>query len=355
MSHKRDISWIEAARTLLMILILFTEATNHYFFTDGRLPGAAFIVFRCFLYIGVPAFLIISGFLAGLGLEKEIEKGAFIYKKFKALIIPFFVWNVIYILYFKITAGRDIFTDSNLVSLLTGYIHLYFLFILFQLFVIFAIFKSFIQRHLNSALFLSFVVSFCTYIFMDITVWTGVHADQPFEWRMLTIFLPWSFFFFLGVKLGHAPELFKELEDKFYIPLLLTGVIALAVYSYEMQLSGEILKTFPRGYFFLGGFFYELTISLVAIMTLRKIYSSGTKGRIKQYLIDSGRDTFAIYLAQLLVRDLLTLAFLKYLYDSIPCYTIVATALTWIIIQVVVNAIRNSGFAQINTILFGGR
>ena len=355
MSPKREISWIEAARTFLMILILFTEATNSYFFTDGKLPGTAFIVFRCFLYIGVPAFLIIAGFLAGLGLEKEINTGAFIYKKFKVLMIPFFVWNVIYILYFKITAGADIFTESNLVSLLTGYIHLYFLFILFQLFVIFAIFKSFIERHLNTALLISFVASFCTYIFMDITVWMGIHADQPFEWSMLAIFLPWLFFFFLGIKLAHAPELFKKLEDKLYIPLLIIGVIALAVYSYEMQLSGEILKTFPRGYFFLGGFFYELAISLFTIMTFRKLYSTGTNSRIGQYFIDSGKDTFAIYLAQLLVRDLLTLAFLKYIHSSIPWYTIASTVFTWILIQVVVRAIRNSRLPQINTILFGGR
>lgn len=355
MYQKRDIRWIEAVRTFLMILILFTETTNSYFFTDGQLPGAAFIVFRCFLYIGVPAFLIISGFLAGLGLEKEINKGSFIYKKFKVLIIPFVVWNVIYILYFKITASRDIFTESNLAFFLTGYIHLYFLFILFQLFVIFAIFKSVIERHLNAALLISFVISFCTYIFMDLTVWRGVHADQPFEWNMLTIFLPWLFFFFVGIKLGRAPELLKKLGNKFYVPLLIIGVIALAVYSYEMQLSGEILKTFPRGYFFLGGFFYELAISLFTILTFRKLYSAGTNSRIRQYFIDSGKDTFAIYLAQLLVRDLLTLAFLKYIHSSISFYTIVSSLLTWTIIQVVVKAIRKSRFPQISTIFFGGR
>lgn len=355
MPRKTDISWIEAARTFFMIVILFTEATNNYFFTAGDIPGTAFIVVRCFLYIGVPGFLIISGFLAGLGLKKEVNKGAFIYKKFKVLIIPFLIWNVIYILYFKITAGRDIFTESNLGFLLTGYIHLYFLFALFQLFVIFAVFRSFIVRHLDIALLISFIISFCTYIFMDTTAWIGVHADQPFEWNILRTFLPWLFFFFLGIKLGYAPELFKKLEDEFYIPLLIIGVVALAIYSYETQLSAEILKAFPRGYFFLGGFFYELAISLFTIITFRRIYSTGTNSRIGQYFIDSGKDTFAIYLANLLVRDLLTLAFLKYVFSCIPCYAIVSTVLTWMLIQVVVKAIRSSGFPQINAILFGGR
>lgn len=87
---KRNIEWIEAARSFLMVMILLTETTNNYFFVSEKLPGAFFVAFRCLLYIGVPGFLIISGYLTGIGLDKEINRKNYIIKKAKMLMLPFF-------------------------------------------------------------------------------------------------------------------------------------------------------------------------------------------------------------------------------------------------------------------------
>lgn len=238
---------------------------------------------------------------------------------------------------------------------LTGYIHLYFIFILFQLFVIYAVFKSYISKHLNSFLALSFIISFCTYLFLDITVWENIWAEQYVEWNFLRIFIPWIFFFVLGIKLGYSNKLFKTIENKFFYILLILGSVSFVIYTYEMVYSGEILGSFPRGYFFLGGFFYQCFIALFFILLIKKIYSTGTAGKIKQYFINSGKDTFAIYLSELLVRSALTVAVLNYIYSNVTLYTIIGTVLTWIIIQALVKLIRKSGLSKLNQFLFGGR
>ncbi len=355
MERKRSIEWIEALRTTLMLLIILTESTNKYFFYSNELPGIFFVCFRCFLYIGVPGFLIISGYLSGIGLDKNIDKKKFIIKKAKSLLIPFFVWNIIYIVYFKFKANIDIFSLYNLNFFLTGYIHLYFLFILFQLFVIYIVFKEIIRRHLTTFLLISFLISFGTYFFLDITVWIGFWNTQKVEWHFLRIFFPWIFFFMIGVYFGHSKVSLQKIKDKFFYTLFVLGIISFAIYVFEVVKSSEIYGSFPRQYFYIGGFFYQLLIALFFIILIEKIFSSNNNTKIKQYLINSGKDTLAIYLAQLLIRSLLTLAFLKYIYKIVPLYVILATVLTWIIIQMVIDIIRKSRISIVNQILFGGR
>jgi len=69
--------------------------------------------------------------------------------------------------------------------------------------------------------------------------------------------------------------------------------------------------------------------------------------------VRSGRDTFAIYNANLLARSALVALGLKYLRPYPFWYVLLATALTWLVVQAALAGMRKARLTGLLRALFG--
>lgn len=332
--------------------VVFIESSNYYYFNFQHLTLLQAWL-RLMLYAGVPGYFILSGFILGKNINKPFEALPFIRKKFNSLIIPFLIWNVIYIVFAFYSFHWEILSLSSLRSLLTGFISMYFLFALMQLFIVFALMQRFFKNHPLKWLIASLIISLGSYAVMDYTVWSKLDLQQSSEWNMLRVFLPWLFFFSLGIYLGMKEPLLKRLEQLSWLLVILAG-IALYGYSWEAVSTFEFANNMPRSYFYLAGFFYQVFAALLVIGLSQKI--ARINGAFTNYLISSGKDTFAIYLAIQLpigVIGMTTLANFSLTY--VFAYILFNFVVTFFGLQIIIRLVRKYDLTLIQKCLFGGR
>jgi surface polysaccharide O-acyltransferase-like enzyme len=300
MSSPRKLTFIEVARVLGILAVVLI----HTF--EQTVPQAQTTAIYQFISplirFVVPLFFIISGFVLGIHHRDpvyRVEFRSFWRRRLTTLVIPFFAWNVIYMLILEVANGQSIADVQTLLSLLTGYMHLYYVFVLLQ----FLLLYSLLGNHLNArvllvCLILAAASSIAFYALSGSLLWTLGPDDHQFEWRWGKLFVGWAVFFFWGLWLGYTPAALDRLKRR-QGWLLLGTAAAYGLYLVVMRYQYVSFETYARDYFLLAGLPFQL---LAATWLLALLYGADARLQASPFwrrVAGWGPDTFGIYVAHM--------------------------------------------------------
>ena len=141
-----SISYIRATAMLLIVLYhCYCFTAGIWFFEDAAKCDYG-LWFPMSVYTGLGLFVFISGYLYGymlLSRGKYSKAIPFFWNKFKRLIVPYLIWNVLIVLLLPFTPS---FKEFVMVVLKKGYIHLWFLLMLFKVFMVVLVLKPLWMR-----------------------------------------------------------------------------------------------------------------------------------------------------------------------------------------------------------------
>ena len=148
------------AITLLVLMHCLTIYGVGWIMPKGIEQVDAYFWFANFLYrIGIPGIIMVAGYIFAyqiLCLKREYTLKHMIRSKFKRLIIPSIFFSIIYLVCF--TPIDEVISVPNLISVLTGRGHMWFLPMLFWSFVIMTFVCKYTKRYI-SVLILSGILS----------------------------------------------------------------------------------------------------------------------------------------------------------------------------------------------------
>lgn len=355
---KRDILWIEASRTLALAIVILVHATGEVF--HGKFAPGMPLVISVLARMAVPAFFIVSGYLLGLhhpppeaGPVRTTRLGP----KLRVLLVPFFAWNIVYMIVFKLAQGWPIFSGATVWFLCTGYVHLWFVCVLVQLMLLYTWLEPRLTgRGLPVIVGVAAALSLAFYALADVLVWLG-GADQGhyFEWYYGKAFVPWGVFFFWGVWLGRKPSWLPAL-GRHRIALALLTLATGLLYYWESYLELVVLGSIPRQYFLLSGLGFQLMAGTTLLAFLQDWDASGRVGSGLRFLARWGRDTYGVYLSHLAIL-LGLMALESHLGLDWPRWPRIAllSVVTALLSLGLVRLLRRPGLGKGNWLLFGGR
>lgn len=351
----RDLRWVEVYRTLGIAGVVLAH-TAELSYTAKTAQSWVSILFSALLRFVVPGFFVVSGFLLRRGYKSlggRFERKAFWKRALGVLVIPFLAWNVIYMLMYYFLQDQPILTWNTLFQLTTGYMQMYFVFVLIQFFFIYSLLqRRLCRRNLNYFLIASAVGSFLFYLSSEVTLRLSGPDKSFFEWHYGKIFIAWGLFFFWGMWLCDHFEVFERMSRRL-VPLGLATALAFGVYFLELLREAHVYGYDARQYFLLAGLPFQF---VAASFVLVLLYRLDRPGKPPGYIVDSGRDTYGIYLSHLLVLScLLALWGRVGMPDIFWAKVVLVAPLTWIICQLAVRACRHPGLRYVNRVLFGGR
>lgn len=357
-SGKRDILWIEAARTLAMALVILVHATGGVF--NGKFAPGCSLLISVLACMAVPAFFMVSGFLLGLHPAKPGGGGgvmARLGQRLRVILIPFFAWNLVYMIVFKLDQGWPIFSGATVWFLCTGYSHLWFVCVLVQLLLLYAWLEPRLSgRGLPTMVVTAGSLSLAFYALADVLVWQGgAGQGHSFEWYYGKAFVPWGVFFFWGVWLGRKPSWLPAI-GRYRIALALLILATGLLYYWESYLELVVLGSIPRQYFLLSGLAFQLVAGTAMLAFLQAWDASGRVGSWLQFLGKWGRDTYGVYLSHLAI--LLGLVALEsHMGLEWPIWPRIAllSVVTALLSLGLVRLFRLPGLEKGNWLLFGGR
>jgi surface polysaccharide O-acyltransferase-like enzyme len=261
------LSWIEAARTPLMagVVLVHTDILAIPR-VDSWWP---FQAWSCLpLGLLVPAFFMISGLVVGLGdvAGQRFNGRRFLRRKLYGLVLPFFVWNAIMTgLHLALEIQPPMSTSKMVLSLLTGYLHLYFVAALLQCLGLVILVRPLLAAHRLRAILVSCaIISAAFYGLASLLFWTGIRPDGWLEDTLDRSFLPWCFYFFLGVWLGQSPKARAALGRLFW----LFGLLTLAVFPlflFELEMETRTRPDAPLLQFLASGFPFQVLGALAYV------------------------------------------------------------------------------------------
>jgi len=357
MASPRKLTFIEVARVLGILAVVLI----HTF--EQTVPDAQTTVFyqliSPLIRFVVPLFFIISGFVLGIhhrDPDYRVDPRSFWRRRLTTLVIPFLAWNVIYMLILEVAQGQPIADVQTLLSLLTGYMHLYYVFVLLQFLLLYTLLVNHVNaRVLLVCLALAALSSIAFYALSGSLLWTLGPDDHQFEWRWGKLFVGWAVFFFWGLWLGYTPDALDRLKRRQWW-LLLGTACAYAVYLIVMRYQYVSFETYARDYFLLAGLPFQF---LAATWLLALLY--GVDARLQaspswRRVAGWGPDTFGIYVAHMAFL-IGIVALWDQLMPGVPAglEVPVVAALTLLVTEGFLRLCRTPRFRRPGLILFGAR
>jgi len=307
----RHLAWIEASRTVAMAVVVWSHASNLAFFREGDFSVVP-LFSSCLVTFAVPAFFIISGYLAGLFEEKRPPGEPFCRRPARqaARLAPaFLAWNVLTLVALKLLYGVPLLRLASLVDLTTGSVQLYFIFAMLQFLALLTQVNPFAtSRRLAGWTLAAWASTLAFYAFSTALFYLAPPSDAVFELIGIRLAPAWAGFFFLGAWLSRHDGVLAGLTRR--LPLLLAAT-ALAFVAYLWQVTGQAatLGANYRQYFLPSGLLFQVAGALALLCGLRRLEARGG-GRVFALLAATGRDTLGIYLS----HYILVLAF----YAALP-------------------------------------
>jgi membrane-bound acyltransferase YfiQ involved in biofilm formation len=251
----------------------------------------------------IPAFVLITGIVLayGYGPAKEFKPGLYLWKRLRAIAIPYLAWSVGYMLFRAYVERNWTGLPGKIGTALfagTAMYQLYFIVLIFQFYLFFILVRPLLQKAwfpwvVLGALLLQF--------FLMADTWFGwVHPTGPvltwaYAWRD-RLFPWWIGYFFLGAWIGSSPVLLDHLR-RWLWPL--TGVSgALLGWMMIEYVTKTQDPTISVGFAATG---FRPTAFLYSIVACGAILGWGGRlvmgeGRLRLILDSLGRHSFGIYL-----------------------------------------------------------
>ena len=291
----RDLRFIEVARTLAMVVVVWSHASNTVYFRQGDFSVTP-LVTSCLVTFAVPTFFCISGYLLALlrpapGLPAARRP----LRQIKKILGPFLAWNAVTLLVLRLFYGLPLLSLTALVDLGTGAAQLYYLFALLQLLALITLVDPFATpRRLTIWTGVAAAVTIGFYVASNLGLALSPPTSHAFEMGAIKCGPVWLGFFFLGAWLARHPDLLDTLTRRW--PLLLAlAALAFIVYLADVAHEARTLGANYRQYFLLSGLTFQTT-GVLALLTACRA-AEAKSGRIFAALAATGRDTLGIYLA----------------------------------------------------------
>ncbi|MFP5259489.1 MAG: acyltransferase family protein [Acidobacteriota bacterium] len=291
----RDLRFIEAARTLAMVVVVWSHASNTVFFREGDFSVTPLFT-SCLVTLAVPAFFCISGYLQALfGTAPGKSPATRPLRQIKKIVIPFLAWNAVTVLVLRGLYDLPLLSLTALADLFTGAAQLYYLFALLQLLALTALANPFATpRRLAAWTAGAAGVTLAFYAASTVCLYANPPTSHAFELWAIKCGPVWLGFFFLGAWLARHGEALGTLTRRW--PLLLAlAAAAFVVYWAEVDHEARTLGANYRQYFLLSGLLFQVAGSLSLLTACRAAEVRG--GRVFAVLAAAGRDTLGIYLA----------------------------------------------------------
>ncbi len=294
----------------IIIVVLF----HTIFFNFELYPGGM----KNFLYflgpIGTPVvviFFFVSGFLGYRSYTKDQNPKAFIFKKMKTFLPPYFLWSTIYLLlqvFFSTYMGNDYritaFSIFESYAFATAYLPFYFLFVLLILYILTPYLYK--VKRFKSLLTASF---FTGLIFTSLYYIPQYFGKLPVD-SIITYRNPlvWAFFYIWGMNVAKDNKFFwiKKPPTWIFISLLISYAGSSAMILTVPKLIKDYesyIALSPAQYLF---YFFSIPIFLWIAYRIKNY-------RFSRILSEFGKNSLAIYINHILVIGLILALFLPFI------------------------------------------
>jgi surface polysaccharide O-acyltransferase-like enzyme len=271
--------WVD----LIRVVGAFLVVVAHISFRGSGSPLVSsyyFVLSRT----AVPLFFMVSGYLL---LRKEEPYGEFFRKRALKVLVPFFVWSVIYLLWKR--EGFDLpfslkLVASYLVKIIRGprENHLWFFYALIGLYLFTPILRVFVSKATLRDLFY-----FCGLWFLVVPVFSFLQEFTPIQIGFELYFIAgYSGYFMLGYLLGRF---------EFTRPQLYGLVVLFLMFSVGTTLLGSCIES----EYFVGYLSVNIVLmTAFAFILLREVQIGD---RVNGILVPLSRASFGIYLVHVIV------------------------------------------------------
>jgi surface polysaccharide O-acyltransferase-like enzyme len=334
--HKTRIDEIDILRGFTFLAIVMQHTLAHYIYSPDisrwNALGSAFLL--VVVRFAVPMFIFITGLVLFYNYNgDEFNYWSFLKKRFTQILVPYFIWTVIYFVWFSFMSGVPSATLGTIVIKIMklalfgeGYYHLWFMVTILQFYLFFPLFRVIISKNKVRS---SIILSIC-FLFQIWLMWfymynlPGLYDNIQSPLLRLLVdyrdrnFISWLFYFLLG---GFAGLYVAKLRNMLQATLKINILVYLLSFTFIFY---KLIKTSyisPAGgyiinYQFTGPLNYMLIIFLSSSLLLIYYLSQNLfmKTRIIREVLNTfGRYSFGCYFVHALILFYITAFTTKYL------------------------------------------
>ena len=309
---------IEYIRGVSMLGVVAIHTGSQYILLNPTPNLHLVALFEVVSRFSVPIFFFISAFglFYKINLSEPFNYGKFLRRRFKAVLLPYFLWSTLYLVHDNWFYGYSLFPNPKYAAEIyffgLGKYHLYFLVILIWFYLLMPLWIWIIKRMTPAKLILLLAAQ----IFFD--YWSsycaGASENLFFKWRLNWLVLHYVFIFILGGFLGiNSEKFFKWCSERKKIIsatflITLTALLGWFYYLiYVKSFSAEAAVNTAHQLSPLG-IFYTIGASIFFFMLFENVK---IPARIKNFLSLLGKNSYFVYLAHPFAIHYLSLVFSK--------------------------------------------
>ncbi len=314
--------YLNYLRGIAILCVILLHALTYYLH-DASFYGSnswyLFLVFNSMGRVGVPLFLMISGYLH---LQSDLANDIleFYKKRIPPIVVPLLIWNILYFLFKSILGEVDFSLNLLLEELLEmgTYYHLWYLYTMLGIYLVTPFFKKIVCNSTTMEL----------WIFLILIAFTG--TLRPF----LNVNFPIHIFFFdslfngyltfyvMGYVLGTRKASRKT--TYLFMALALCFTLHNAIYCHIHSSLEKIMMPFN------GGYALHHLVNAVALFSFASYLCSKFPERKGSFFSNFlAKYSFSVYLLHAAVMELLRLYFLP-TFSPIGCVLYLFTTTTFL-------------------------
>ena len=249
------------------------------------------LVLRQVINFPVAVFFFLAGYFSNVEETKQ-KNPRHILKRLERLILPFYIWSLIYTLVNIVSKREKMNIGKTVIDFLFGLSAspLYYVFVLVQLVLLTPILIKLINR--NRGIFILYLITPAYLVF--IYIYTIAFDGQPYLYRLP--FLPWFLFFFIGIRIkirGYKP-IFKTRQLTYSIVFCIICLVISILEGYGLVLAG-----YPSGFASgqIKGSTFLFALSIINLLMVIKPRFETHKDKL---LIKLGDHSYGIYYVHLI-------------------------------------------------------
>jgi len=306
-TEQQRIFWVDMLRILSILMVISTHAGDKIVYDLwGKAPfrhGAisswwlSGIAYKSLATICVPLLFMLSGYLL---LSSKQTPVFYLKKRFSKILIPLFVWSIIYLLWegsigevTSFSQGIKLLTKDTLVT--PAYFHLWFLYVLAGLYLVTPVFHRFIMSatnfEKNYIVGLWLVSIFLFSLFRNITGYELMLFNQPYISGYLGYFVA-------GYLLGNREYTTKQVLIATCVFVIL--IVSKIIWAYHITVNGGSFDTNLFEYMSWHVVIPSLSGFIVfkhSLQTTERFFST----RSREIIVGISNTTFGIYLVHIIV------------------------------------------------------
>ena len=291
---KTHLLYMDILRTIAILMVLMLHSVSDLFVEPALYGTPAWQVLNILNTVsraGVPLFFMISGCLI-ISDERPVTLSAFFSRRIPKIIIPFFIWNIVYYIY----SANKAQSYASVGDFLFGFAsmgisyHFWFVYTMLFIYLLVPIIKPFMVRATDSHLIYALLV-----ILFPATLCPLINKFYG-DWllRIDLVILGYAGYVVLGYLLGRS-----ELSVKSRLIVYASGVggALLSVIGTSFFSSTNLIDTFFNGGYSLPAY----CVSAAVFVLVRELSKRVTSRRAARLFYSLASLSYGVYLIHVLV------------------------------------------------------